>query len=544
MIERIYSNNTGFTPPKKTASSPTTIKAAANPLESETDYARVFDSFSKKDGQLKRAIGMAINAYMVDGFIRNAVDRHAELFKDFELQGEPEVVRYVQKRLSVMSLRSGEHWKTTFSRYINEYFKHGNPFILKVRDSEQNLGSIPMFADRPFPISAMFVISPEKLEPVIKGQRFLGWSVQGREKEGLNITKGKPLTNTSKSLVIMNTDKDLPGVLYPGMDILHTAYKKPSDAHYGVGLTFAALEDVALLRNVEHTIAVMIKKNSMPILWHKITRPGYPGNIQSDINQAVRLHETMSPDGVIVTPSTHELKFLGSESLAMRNEGYLKYFAYRSFASMGVSPFLMGFEAASMGAVDAAMEILMQRIRFCQEELSRDIEMFLLNELLWEGGFDPFNNEKHVVKFVVKDIDEARRIKLQNHFSDLYNKNILTFEESRSNSGFFGEVSDEDLYLNRVTLPIEREKAKAKAEANPLSGSSTTKKPKLSKEFLAEISPLTETDLVDFVDLCFTKFGLDLTPYYLEMKNLLHDEIALVEYIFSKAQDQNGSTQQ
>lgn len=537
MIERSYTSNVGFLPKKTYNLEGGDVKNIDNPV-GPGDHTSLFDNSHSKDSQIKKAIVRAINAYAVDGFIRNCVDRHAELFKDFVLQGEQEPTAYVQKRLTLMSLRTGEHWKTTISRYIHEYFKHGNPFLLKIRSGDVEPAARPLFKARPYSLAAFFVVSPEKLEIHYKNKKFIGWMVKGKENTGVTLFTGSQSTNKDKALITTRLPQDTKGVLFPGMDVIHTAYKKPSDSHYGIGLVFASMEDIGLLRNMEQTVSVMVKKNSIPILWHRVTRPVNPaGGIQTDINNAVRMHQSSAPDGVIVTPGTHELKMLGSESHAMRNEGYLKYFAYRSFAGMGMSPFLMGFEAASMGAVDAAIEILMQRIRFCQEELSRDLEMFLINEILWEGGFDPFTNEAHQVKLLVKDIDEARLIKLRTHFADLYTKNVITFDEFRNTTGFYGKVDDNNLYLNRVTIPLEKEKAKLAPNPNG-TPNAVPKKAKPSKENLRPLLPVHEVEVVDFIEVLFKEFNLDLTPHYLELKSLLHDEEALIEYVLMKNQEE------
>lgn len=549
MIERSFSDSTGFSTAQPGPALNESVAVVANPVAGG-DFSNIFDQASRLDEQSKRFIQRVNNAYLLDGFVHNAIDRHAEIFKDFDLAGGKKPVAYVKKRLARMSLQGGEHWKTTIARYAHEYCKHGHPMLVKKRLGDGSSDVVrPLYADRPYPLAAVFLLSPERVEPAYQNKAFAGWRIKGMKKETLRLMEGTRMPADGALISNRFPTLERDALLIPSVDVVNTAYKRPSDGHYGIGLAVPALEDVALLRNIEQTTAVMTRKNSMPLLWHRILKAtSAQSGVQSEINAAARLHQSVSPDGVIVTPMHHELKVLGSESQALRLEGYLKYFSSRAFAGMGVSPFLMGFEGGSLGAVEAAMELLMTRIRFMQEELARDLEMFLLWELLYEGGFDPFEDEEDQVRLVFREVDESRMIKLRSHFADLYTKNAITFQEMREGMGYSEKVSEASLYLRRVAIPLEEAKAEAKASAapppqpEPAAQPDPQPAPKKARvrELALEAAPRDPSEVDDFLEALRLGLGLDLSPHRMEFERLAGDSEAVSLFAETLTPDQEA----
>jgi hypothetical protein len=468
-MNRNFTDTTGFQTTQALSTE------SINSVESPFNLNQYFTGNRYCTTDRRRLIKRACDAYEIDGFIRIAVDRHAEMFTDFEFNGGATQVAYLKRRLNFISLRSGEHWKTILSRYVHEYFKHGNPFLAKVRGDVQDTEGVkrPLYKQRNRPISSFFLVSPTELEAEVKNGKFLGWKY-GNKNDQPSLVSGTIALPPTRSLLSI---KSVSGLYANGADLVHTPYKKASFSTWGFGITFSALDDVNLLRNVEQITAEGLKKNTIPLLWHKITKADNPlVDPRMELEKAAQKHRTIGPDNVIVTPGTHELKVLGSESQSLRTEGYLNYYARRVFSGLGTSPFLMGFETGTLGTVEAAIEMLMNRIRFCQQELAINFEMFLINELLWEGGFDPYMKEEDQVKIVFKDMDEARVIKLQAHYSDLFNKNFIGLDEGRKLSGIKTPLTESDMYIKRIQIPLAEKKAAAGADSTTVSASMSREK--------------------------------------------------------------------
>src|SRR5690242_10069209 len=106
--------STGFTT-MSSLSMEETIKLVPNPAQNFT-WDGIGMSSSKKEARIRDLVKKAIGAYLVDGLIRHSVDKYAEMFKDFNLDGEDAPVRYVESRLRKISVNICEHWKTFLTR--------------------------------------------------------------------------------------------------------------------------------------------------------------------------------------------------------------------------------------------------------------------------------------------------------------------------------------------------------------------------------------------------------------------------------------------
>jgi hypothetical protein len=254
------------------------------------------------------------------------------------------------------------------------------------------------------------------------------------------------------------------------------------------------IEDVRLFRQIEENIAEMIQKNLNPLIHHQV--PDVAGNgfgRQRDIDQVAANYSSMALDGIYITPPGHEIKIIGAESHALRAEGYLKHFKQRIFSGMGVSEVLMGEGATTVGTADALVAQMIFRAKYCSKELSTYFERFIFNELLYEGGFDPFNNEEDYVTLEFEEIDTEGKLKHESHQADMFTKGLITQTEGRHGIRkgplVEGERGRQDTHVHRVQIPLEKEKGKSQlavAKMRPRPASSKKPKKKTKKEALLD----------------------------------------------------------
>lgn len=450
-----------------------------------------------KEARIRAQIERAQRAYIVDGLLRQGVDKHAELCRGVTFSGGDLQVKYVNKRLDAMSLATGQHWRLTFSTCFLEYWKTGNPMFVKMRGGTAKRH---LYKEAPYPIAGFYPLGIERLETVHdKDNRFIGWSnKEGKanpSRKSLRIRGAIPLDN-GQPLVSISTRGVADEVLIPGMDIVHIPYRKAPDSNYGLGLTIPALEDVALLRAIEQITATVIKKNSHPVYHHGISGPSSPlSSIQSEIDYAGALWRKAGPDGVLITGPNHDIKAIGAESQALRLEGYLIHFTKRALASLGVNPYLMGFESATIGTAEGIMDLLIDRVRAAHEEIAWTLQMFLIWEILYEGGFDPWSKEEDRVYVQFAEIDAHLRIKEESHAADLYTKNVIDVDETRARIRLAKGYTPSRLYLHQVQIPLARVAADAQVQSAKISASKTTP---------AKVSAMVDglkVELADNVDL-------------------------------------------
>lgn len=529
-------------------------KVLSNPTE---DTSRSGFSYSdKKDRRIKDLVKKASMAYTVDSMVRQAVDKFSEMFKSFDFEGGEPQVKYLKERLIQMTLQTGEHWETLLTRIVHEYFKTGNSFIVKRRGGNAVASKRSLYKNKPYTISGLSLISADRLEVTRnKGGEFVGWEITGTKNDD-NVRLVLPSAykhNPDQSLIQITKTPEEKNVLIPGIDVVHIAYKKGADSNFGFGLVLAALEDISMTRTLEQITAVMMKKFSNPIIHHKILRPSSPlAGMQQEINMAYDLYRRMAPDGVLITGGNAEIKAIGSESQALRVEGYLRYFLHRSLAGLGVSPYILGLEGGGQGTLEAAVELMMMKVRFCQAEIAREVEMFVLNEILWEGGFDPYNNLDDQVKLVFEDIDEDRLIKKGTHAADMFQKNMFGHNEARKMAGCKGDCPEEELYLNKIDIPKSTAEAEAKGAAQKDAGvaiakakpkPTAPKKKKKAKEVLADIEgiiPENDSQLLMFLNIMEKKchYSSDvLETLYEPIQRLLGDNEAIKLLLVERLSD-------
>lgn len=372
------------------------------------------------------------NAYWVDSYVRQGLDKYVEIVlkEGYILDGEPEQVKYLTKRFKMMGMQSGEPWGLTFERMVRDFVKYGNSFLLAVRSTRQD--PIPGLYLKSLagktPIGAYFNVPSNQLEPELdENGKILSWlqKIKNRQK------------------------------VFSVQDILHFTYCKEAGGIWGIPPVLSVIEDIRALRQLEESVIKLCYKFINPLI--HISSPDITGTQegrQEDIDDMVRNWQTSAPDGIMVTPPGWDTKVLGMESQALRVDSYLKHFQQRVFTGLGVSELIMGMNTqVGMATADALTAQTHHRAKIYQFLLTEYVSMFIFNELLMEGGFDPWNNEKDVVILKWNEIEIERQIKEQTHAVNLWTLNAISSEELRSKLGYKEKAVWTDFYSHRIQIP-------------------------------------------------------------------------------------------
>jgi hypothetical protein len=393
------------------------------------------------------------SSYLVDSYIRQAIDKYVEVIikEGWNLSGSSDSTKYIQKRLSFVGVASGEPWEIILESLIRDYIKYGNSFLVVVRSKTST--PIPGMAIKPVngksPIIAYFNLPAHEMTPDLdENGNILGWVQQ--------------IGTRSKRFSVD--------------DVLHFTYCKEAGGIWGIPPVVSVIEDIRALRQIEENVIKLIYKHLNPLL-HQET-PDITGSgegRQEDIDDAINNLKTSAPDGVIVTPPGHKLSVIGAESQAIRAEGYMKYFKQRVFTGLGVSEMAMGENVgASVGTADALTSQMHNRVKMYQLLLSYYITNYIFNELLAEGGYDPWNIEEDRVVLHWNEIEIERQIKEQTHYLNLWTMNAISHEEFDKRMGINGEDNWADYYVHRVQIP---QLIASRTAEDPLDSSLATVKP-------------------------------------------------------------------
>lgn len=408
-------------------------------------------------------------AYNEDGIIRNAVDRLSDSVAGFYFTGNNLAIRYLSYRLTQMSIISGESWENLFSRCWHQYWKTGNCFLLKERGGTQAFR--PLYKVKAYSLKNIRLISNKNLSHTIDNQ-FDVWKIESVP-ASFKVQDGQKETKLeSDQALIIDPTLSSPNLLLPGRDIIHIAHKRPAGSNYGISIGVPALRQVLFLRNLEEVTLVMIKKNLIPITHHKVN--GIGRHIKSEMLEAQRVHEEAGPDNLIITSAQHEISLHGGESLALRVSDYLKIFTTRAISAVSASPFELGFEKGGQSDAEGARELRSSKIETAKIDFISQLEMFLIWELLYEGGFNPYEREEDQVHLHFLGADLSMNIKKETHLADLYNKGVSDlFETRQAIPALTGKLPKMDYMYFALTEP-------APSDGSSSSGTNMKKK----KEYL------------------------------------------------------------
>ncbi len=363
-------------------------------------------------------------AYATDSYVRQAIDKYIELiFKSkWDLIGtNQKAVEYVRQRFAAMSAAMAQPHELVFIEAAENLVKYGNAFIAKVRGGPEyllGLKAVPAYKKK-HPVVGYVCLSPLTMEIA-------------RDKSGYPIAYQQNIPGMASKSVV-----------YRPSEIIHIHYKKETGMAFGVPFIWPAVNDVRLLRYVEEMVSKLIYKDLFPYVHWKVGSTDSPGAAGTDdeveiVRQKI---ESMTEDGIFVTTERHELEVLGVEGQALDAEKYLRYFEQRVFTGLGVSETQMGRAGvSSRSSADSQVDQFYDRIHAFQMVLETFINFHMINEILLEGGYNPYLNTDEQVAFRFREIDLASLTKRMNIAVFKWSQAITTLEETRVELGLDADV--------------------------------------------------------------------------------------------------------
>lgn len=470
-------------------------------------------------------------AYNTDSYIKRAVDKYTDLmFKNgWDISSRNEnASEYVWTRLKLMSEAKREDIEQLLTSIAQDLVLYGNAFVVKsrqnVKSANTGVNAVGYLAKAP--VVGYFVLSPETIQ----------------------------ISRDENGTVIGYQQKVGGGEAYDikPEDMAHITFKKPTGYAFGMPFIHNVLDDVKMLRQIEENVARLIYRNLFPLYVYQVglDKPGFEATDEEieEIREQIR---EMPMDGGIVVPERHKISTVGSEGSALDAEGYLKYYRQRVFTGLAVSDSVMGVgDSANKSTSDNHAADLFDGVKEFQRVFQRAFEFLIINELLFEGGFDPILNPDDEVHFTFAEIQLDAKIKIENHAVQLFMQNAITHEEMRAMMGL-DPISDEGrLFFNMIGAvqaaqatagaasagendnKPENQHVKKDSPGNPKreSDSGDTAKTTTIEESLQENSPNGLTDNKGMVNLTSE---LTIEGYYNTMKttwgNLRDDVVSMLQ---------------
>lgn len=393
-------------------------------------------------------------AYHTDSYIRRAVDKYAGLmFKNgWDFNGKNDAAtEYVWTRFKLMAEATQKPVEQLFAQLAFDYVLYGNAYLVKQRQSG-SAGTSGVSATgytNTKPISGYFILAPHTV--TISRDDF-----------------GK----------ILSYQQDVGGgtaISYKTEDVVHFTYKQPTGRAYGVPMVFNVLDDVKILRSLEENVARLVYRNLFPLYLYQVgvDKPGFEATDEEieEIREQIR---DMPMDGGIVVPERHNITVIGAEGTALDAEPYLRYYRQRVFTGLGVSDSVMGIgDTSNKSTSDNQAADLFDGVKEFQRTFVEQMQFGVVNEILFEGGFDPVINIDDEVKFYFEEIELDAKTKKENHIVQLFTQNVITHEEMRMMIGLDPVTDEGRLMFNMVTGTLQAQAAQQKSEAAANSGNSS-----------------------------------------------------------------------
>lgn len=352
-------------------------------------------------------------AYYSDSYISRAVNKVTGLmFKSgwgFKSMNA-DALDYVQTRFKLMAEATEISTEELLREAGMNYVLYGNAPIIKTRGQE-NLDDIE--AEGYYggePITGLFAAPPHLLEIE-------------RDEEG-NITE-----------YLLNGDGGEDMTFAPE-DVRHMTYHKPSGRAFGVPYISTVIDDVLILRQVEENVARLIYRNIFPMMTYKVGLPeAGKGASDAEIEEVEAMIQNMPLDAIMVMPERHEMKTVSNNNAALDASSYLKYFRQRVFTGLGVSESTMGIgDSSNRSTSDNQSSDLIDLVKEFQHNFASEFQK-IVNEILFEGGFDPTINKGDRVEFEFVEIEQAAKIARENHNIQMFTQNAISFDELRERNG-------------------------------------------------------------------------------------------------------------
>lgn len=377
-----------------------------------------------------------------DSYIKMSIMKYSYmLFKAGYLikSDNEEASNYIKTRFYIMSFSTGKPIDILFQEIGDDLIKYSNAFLVKTRVKTIMPGIKAKGFFKSDPIGGYFRIDPS----TITVQR----DINGDIKKYIQIVEGK-----EKS--------------YDKSDIIHFYLDKEAANAFGTPRMIAAMEDVKILRRIEGNVLTLIHRFSMPLFQWIIGKPitGFQAT-NAEIDEAKRQIDYMPLEGSVVTNEKTEIKAIGAQGSALNAEAYLNYFENRVFSALGVTQSQMGRGASKSSSSDMESQAH-DTVKYIQKVFRIFVENNIINELLFEGGFNPVINKEDRVNLVFNEISLETKIKLENHKMNQYQSNMISFKEMRREIGEKEDVEENELYQFKIINTAEKNTINAQTEAS------------------------------------------------------------------------------
>jgi len=405
--------NTGFKTPEKKAIIPKHVPSPVKAFTSNTGRGR-----APRARWEVPEWDLALCGRMIDteSFIRRAFRNKKNLFlkEGYEFTGpNPERTQYIRRRIQQMEFATGTPFPVLLSQTVNSLIRLSNAFWIKVRKEEASGGRTRTKGKKKLrPIAGYYLVPASTI-------RFK------RDEYGKLLKYAQEVYGKE----IKEFDPD---------DVVHFYFDKREGYAVGTPILVPVEDDIRALRRIEENIELLVYQHLFPLFHYQVGTSDAPAAIFPDGTTEVQVVQAevakMPSDGCWVTPERHTVTSISAESGVPAIDKVLEYFKQRVYTGLGVSSVDMGEGGtASRSTAQTMSRNLIDDTKADQKEFGSQFFSFVIRELLLESTFSDRTilDDENQVYLKFKEIDFEARMAKENHYLDMFLKNMMTHGEAR-----------------------------------------------------------------------------------------------------------------
>ena len=402
-----------------------------------------------------------LQAVDTDSYVKQASLKYKELFwkEGWEIVGEnPEAVAYIHQRIDFMEMAMRRPFIDFLIEVADHLVKFSNVFIVKARGD----------------ISDYF---PKPLTPVNATQPVIGYYLIPTEQVRIlrdKFNRPKAYQQQTDPTTYSPSDKD---PVWTAERVIHLHFDRKTGRAFGTPFLTSVLDDVIALRQLEEDIQNLVHRELFPLYKYKIGTAEQPAEPE-EIEDAAAQIESMRSEGGLILPYRHDVEVIGANNTALDASEYLNHFKERVAVGLGVAPHHLGMMmgGGNRSMTDRLDTALYDKVKQYQKLFAEMIRVFVLNELLFEGGYDPVTNpvESSVSDrcfFKFNEIDVDTQVKKETHIIQKFTSSTITLPEARVLLGIDPNYDKDELFTGiqaGIQMDIAANQAEISAQNAPL----------------------------------------------------------------------------
>lgn len=474
-------------------------------------------------------------------YLKRSINRFVELIwkSGYNITGKNiKAVKYIKRRLKEIAFISNKPTLSFFEEISRELITYANVFIQKVRDPNASSGkAVSLFGKTLQPIASYNILKTSNVAIESKKLNVIDRYVYKIPR--FNIEEwidNHPLyqrTKGNNSILFLGRYISLS---YGGpdgtefeyiepYDMIHIYTEKKLNGYYGNPYILGVLDDCRALRRIEETVETLIFQHCIPLLHVKVGNDE-TGSTQQEVDDAVYVFENMLSEGLAVTSHRYQVEAINTHSATLDVIPYLEYFKLRITTGMGHSLVSIGESGQSS---KATAEVLNESVTDMAKRFQKTLQEFItnqiFNELLVEGGFNPFNDFDEVTLSFLEINDDLRH-KADFQTMQMYQGGVITLDEARERMGYMPLPPSEKKNLFQGNQSPQTKQAASQSGGNKNQHSDSkefkTKLLDYTKQFLEE-NYNTKDKIEKTLEIFYNNFEITDEELKIEVSKILKE---------------------